>query len=127
MLKYTVMADYGGAYAWVKPVDDTDHWVGGNCADTFGGMTNTWQGQHRISNELDLAFAQWQVQFEGTNASDGEAPACGWDDFHAQGMSLARRLQAELGDLAVVVYRPCCEDPRISLHTQRDCHARPTG
>lgn len=120
MLKYTIMADYGGAYAWVKPADDTTSVVGPNCADTFGGMVNTWYGRHPISAQLDLAFARWQLQFEATSPSREEAPACGWDKFHAQGVALARRLHEELNGAAVVVYRPCSEDPRYSARRSRD-------
>lgn len=120
MFKYTIMADYGGAYAWVKSADDTSMLVGPNCADTFGGLTNTWQGRHPISSELDMAFARWQLQFEHTNPLNGDAPACGWDEFHAQGIALARQLQAELGDAAIVAYRPCSEDPRYPAREARD-------
>jgi len=114
------MADYGGAYAWVKPADDTSLLVGPNCADTFGGVTDAWYGRHPISRELEMAFAQWQIQFEKVRAWNGEAPACGWDEFHVQGIALARRLQAEVGDAAIVIYRPCSEDPRYPVRTTRD-------
>jgi hypothetical protein len=109
---YTIMPDYGGGYAWVKDSSDTTTWLGGNCADTFGGLHDSWHGDHAISEDLALAFAHWQLRFERTNPADKAiTPEGGWDDFHRVGEALAVRLQAELADLALVRYVRPSEDP----------------
>lgn len=104
------MPDYGGAYAWFKPFDDGKTQVGGNCADTFGGVEDSWGGDHPISKALADDLARWQLVFEHTKPLD-PLPVGGWASFHERGLSLARRLKADLGSAARVRYRWPCEDP----------------
>jgi hypothetical protein len=110
-LLYTIMPDFGGAYAWVKDSTDATAWVGGNCADNFGGLEDSWHGEHPISAELARDFAIWQQRFESTVAVDYAAPAGGWPAFHEVGLVLTYRLRAELGGAADVHYLRPAEDP----------------
>lgn len=105
MVRYTIMPDYGGAYGWVNR-EGTDA-LGPNHADTSG-----WGGDHSISEELQEAFAAWQTEFElATNEWEAGIALLDWPRFHEQGMALARRLKAELGDAARVYYEKPVEDP----------------
>jgi len=115
------MPDYGGGYAWVKDSSDTTTWIGGNIADTFGGVQDSWQGDHAISADLALAFAQWQLRFERTNPADEVIiPEGGWEDFHRVGEAFAARLQVELADRALVRYVKPAEDPSAERPWLRD-------
>lgn len=104
-VRYTIMPDYGGAYGWINR-EGTDA-LGPNHADTSG-----WGGDHPISEELQESFAAWQTGFERAQ-NDWEAGIAllDWPRFHERGMALARRLKAELGDVARIYYEKPVEDP----------------
>ncbi len=104
-VRYTIMPDYGGAYGWINR-DGTDA-LGPNHADTSG-----WGGDHPISEALQEDFAAWQNEFErAPNEWKADIALLDWPRFHEQGMALARRLKAELGDAARVYYEKPFEDP----------------
>jgi hypothetical protein len=107
LIRYTIMPDFGSAYAWVNR--DGSDLLGGNCADTGG-----WDGDHAISAGLHAAFADWQRTFERARHEcigiDGNEEI-DWPRYHATGLALARRLKAEIGDAARVVYSRPIEDP----------------
>jgi hypothetical protein len=110
MVRYTIMPDYGGAYGWINR-EGTDS-LGPNHADTSG-----WSGDHPISEELQAAFAAWQMEFEcaPTDWCAGIV-LLDWPRFHEQGMALARRLKAELGDAVRIYYEKQVEDPNQRLN-----------
>lgn len=112
-LLYTIMPDFGGAYAWSKDANDSATWVGGNCGSAFSGLEDSWDGDHPISAALAREFAVWQRTFESMTVSiEGQTtPSGGWHAFHERGLALAKRLQSELGVAAAVRYRWPIEDP----------------
>ena len=119
-LLYTIMPDFGGAYAWVKDSTDATPWVGGNCADCFGGLEDSWYGEHPISVKLARDFANWQLLFEAMSPVESTGPLGGWQLFHEVGIALTYRLRAELGGAADVRYLRPMEDPGRS--GQRELH-----
>lgn len=104
---YTIMPDYGDAYAWVKYGDGDGPGVGSNVADSSG-----WYGNHTISEGLHRAFVEWQQLFERQTPVDGDVSLVfDWAAFHRQGLELARQLKAEVGQTVKVFYEKPTEDP----------------
>jgi hypothetical protein len=112
---YTIMPDYGRAYGWVIRDGDESQGVGPNSAG-FGG----WGGDHPISDELSEAFDDWQSQFEQAAWFDENRQPFDWPCFHAQGIALARRLKAELGDVVRIIYQKPFEDPCREIDERRE-------
>lgn len=118
---YTIMPDYGmGPYAWIRRSGDgfpADAGVGGNCADVTG-----WDGDHPISAALHEAFAAWVTEFERASTNPGHPGQVllDWADFHACGLALARRLKAEVGEAAGVIYEKPAEDPDHAKEERRE-------
>lgn len=105
MKMITIMPDYGmGPYAWQKDDNDKTTYVGGNIADSVCGFEGTG---YKVSKALEADFAKWMGLF----GRYSDKPGFDWDNFHRQGIALARRLKAELGDQARVVYDTPVEDP----------------
>ena len=105
---FTIMPDYAGTYGWVKD-SDRPEWsgVGGSHADTCG-----WSHQLRISDELHQKFVAWQIEFESANLStEDNRKAFDWVDYHRRGIELTKRLKAEVGSKAIVIYEKAYEDP----------------
>lgn len=108
----TIMPDFGnGPYAWLKNVDDGTTLVGGNIADAVSGFEGY---DFKVSIALEQAFGTWVNRFE----QDYKEPAFDWEGFHREGIALSRRLKAEIGDQARVVYYMASEDP-ASVRTER--------
>jgi len=106
---YTLMADAGGLYGWIRYADEPASALGQHCGDSVSG----WFGEHRISADLELALSAWQRSFE--EAESGVRRDCGafdWPTFHEQGIELARHLKQEIRTRAHVVYRKAVQDPR---------------
>ncbi|MFZ4538409.1 hypothetical protein [Propionivibrio sp.] len=103
---YTIMPDFGGAYSWT--IDDGIEYNGvGICNAAESG----WYGQHPISQELHEAFVAWQKHYEEECWPGDSTCGLDWEAFHCQGLSLARRLKAELGDSARVIYEAFEDTP----------------
>ncbi|MDB5871546.1 MAG: hypothetical protein JWQ07_988 [Ramlibacter sp.] len=100
---YSIMAEYGGAYAWIN-VRGTQA-LGPMCADVDG-----WHGDHPISDALHKDFAAWQDEFERTGPYIHGS--INRDAFHARGLALTFRLKLEIGDVARVFY---CNDSASML------------
>jgi hypothetical protein len=99
-----IYADYGMCpYAWRKKSSDLTSYVGGDIADAYYGLSKVLG----TSIELDEAFSDWSHRF---NQPDSET-TLDWDKFHYDGIELAQRLKAELGDRFEVEYHPPWEDP----------------
>jgi len=118
MKMITIMPDFGTAYAWQKDATDKSTGVGSNIADAVSGFRFTG---YNVSKALDADFAEWAMWFEHDAVGDRRFDM-DWDRFHSQGIALARRLKAELGDLVRVVYDVPVEDP--SYRTYRGIDVR---
>jgi hypothetical protein len=107
-IAYTIMPEYGCAYAWMKDGIYADSSrLGPNV-----GMGRGFDGDHPISAELERDFACWQSRFEiEVPPNECSFEAFDWTSFHADGLALAKRLKAELGDAARVFYRKPMVDP----------------
>jgi len=104
----TIMADFGfGPFAWLKDASDNTDYVGINIANRQTGMT-----EFDISPELEKNFIAWINEFElNSNRSDFN-----WDSFNKNGISLAEKLKAEIGDQANVEYVKPMEDPNHEIN-----------
>lgn len=99
-----IYADFGmSPYAWRKRSNDTTSYVGSNIADAFDGLSR----ELGTSVELDKAFADWICRFDRPDYDT----TIDWDQFHHDGVELAKRLKAEVGDRYEVEYCPPWEDP----------------
>ena len=107
MKAITIMMHWGaGEYAWEKDAVDDTTYVGGDIADAVDGFKHS---SYMVSAALEADFADWAEWFEREAA--GDALRMDWDSFNRQGLDLARRLKAELGDQVRVVYDKPIEDP----------------
>ena len=119
MKMITIMPDFGmSPYAWIKDDSDKTTWVGAYLADALSGFEGS---DFKVSATLVTDFAAWASWFE-REAVGNSALAMDWDEFHRQGIALARRLKAELGDQVRVVYDTPVEDP--SYRTYRGVDVR---
>lgn len=102
----TIMPDFGMApYAWERDEADEHRGVGGAITDSVCGSENT---PYKVSAQLQRDFREWALHFE-RNAMYPET--IDWKRFHETGLALAKRLKAEIGDQARVVYERPYEDP----------------
>lgn len=101
---YTIMADTGGVYAWLRFADETQSALGAVCGDVQDG----WSGEHRIEPETEAQLAAWQARFEAGVAAG--ARAFDWAAFHADGLALALRVKRDLRTRAQVVYQKPVQD-----------------
>ena len=102
----TIMPDFGmGPYAWLSEEDSGRGGVGGCMADAVGGF---YGKEFNVSPELAQCFADWVIQFERGAYNNPDFP---WKEFHVEGIALARRLKAEIGTQARVLYCRPMEDP----------------
>jgi hypothetical protein len=100
----TIMADYGSAYAW----DDE------GCSYDFEDFLDI-EGMAAIVQELE----EWQEWFEtetftsdpGFPLRDGQARNFPWDEFHAQGLELAKRIRSLIDPEIKLFYQKPVEDP----------------
>jgi hypothetical protein len=103
---YTIMADVGGVYGWLRHADEPPTALGRHCGDAISG----WFGEHRVSQETELALAAWQGRFDAGVAA---APNCfDWSTFHTEGIGLARQIKQEFRTRAHVIYQKPVQDPR---------------
>ena len=106
----TISVEKYWPYAWLKDDDDGTTLMGGSLADAYGWeYSGFW-----VSPGLEQAFADWLSDF-GWRCDD---PAPDWPSFHERGIELCRRLKAQIGDEAKVVYCMTSEDP-ASIRTER--------
>jgi hypothetical protein len=103
---YTIMADIGGVYAWLRFPEEMHAPLGLHCGDVHSG----WFGEHRIAAETEQALAAWQARFEVAIAAGD--PAFAWQAFHADGVALAVRVKQDLRTRAHVIYQKPLQDPR---------------
>ncbi|HTT13998.1 MAG TPA: putative molybdenum carrier protein [Burkholderiaceae bacterium] len=104
-ITYTIMADVGGVYGWIRYGSAASTALGRYCGDAGCG----WFGEHRVSEATEQALAAWQRRFEAALAA---APHCfDWAAFHAEGITLARRVKQEFSTRAHVIYRKPVQDP----------------
>lgn len=110
----TIMPDFLSAYAWAKDAEDDTTYVGGNIA---AGEDEFEFSDFKVSAALVRGFCTWVGRFERFC----DDPAFDWDEFHRDGIALTRRLKAEIGDQARVVYAIPMEDRknRKSVFTDR--------
>jgi len=110
--KLVVFAEFTGAYLWVKPANDYTSQVGAN----IGGTGYPIAEEYGISATLQADFEAWITKWETTvlprvEYNDEEiAPRAFWVGIYEEGLSLARRLKAEVGDRFDVEYHPPWED-----------------
>jgi len=103
---YTIMADVGGVYGWLRYADEAPLSLGRHCGDAITG----WFGEHRVSEATEQMLAVWQNRFDAALAA---APNCfDWAAFHAEGVDLARRVKQEFRTRARVIYQKAVQDPR---------------
>jgi hypothetical protein len=95
----TVMADYGGAYAWKSA----------NCES----LGSCWSCDRPLDDELQA----WQAEFEATDffLTSSDPWAYDWERFHARGTELAVEIKREYGDRARVFYEKANEDPNAAI------------
>ena len=111
--KLVVFAEFAGAYLWVKPANDYTSQVGAN----IGGTGYPIAEEYGISATLQADFEAWITKWETTvlprvEYSDEEiAQRAFWVGIYEEGLSLARRLKAEVGDRFEVEYNPPWDDP----------------
>lgn len=105
-ITYTIMADVGGIYAWLRYADEASHALGRQCGDAAAG----WSGEHRVIESTEQALSAWQTRFESAMAADGAA--FDWPAFHAEGIALAQDVKREIRTRAHVIYRKAVQDPR---------------
>lgn len=111
--KLVVFAEFTGAYLWVKPANDYTSQVGAN----IGGARYPIAEKYGISVALQDDFQAWITKWETTVLPRVEykyeeiAPRTFWTEIYEEGLSLARRLKAEVGDRFEVEYHPPWEDP----------------
>ncbi len=109
--KIVVFAEFAGAYLWEKQADDLTTRPGGNIGDAQCGIP----AEYSVSSSLEADFRKWIVKWENTVSPRVEyeeiAPKSFWDEIHEEGVALARRLKAEVGDRFEVEYHPPWEDP----------------
>lgn len=111
---YTIMADTGGVYAWLRFPDETQSELGTHCGDVQSG----WFGEHRTVPETAAQLAAWQARFEG-GLVDGAA-AFDWATFHADGLALALQVKQDIGTRARVVYQKPVQDPLHRADERRE-------
>lgn len=117
MFTYTIMPDYGMAsYAWVKNSGDMTSGVGGAVADATG-----WYGAHPLSKDLAADLSEWAIEFERNAECEVEAKmSFDWHKFHERGLTLARRVKAELGSDVRIIYEKPSEDPGCAVDERRE-------
>lgn len=90
-LTYTVWADFGGRYLWIKEPGDMSR-----------GPGRSWGRPHRVPTALTYELEAWQAKLERATTIYQAEPEGGWDAFDRVGRELAGRLKRELGtDVAV--------------------------
>jgi hypothetical protein len=105
-ITYTIMADVGGVYGWIRYGRATSTALGSYCGDVGSG----WFGEHRVSEATEHALAAWQRRFDAAIAA---APHCfDWAAFHAEGITLAHQVKQEFRTRAHVIYQKPVQDPR---------------
>jgi len=111
---YTIMADVGGVYGWIRHANESATALGRYCGDATSG----WFGEHRISEATEQALAAWQRRFDAALAA---APHCfDWSAFHDEGISLARQIKQEFRTHARVIYQKPVQDPRHRADERRE-------
>jgi hypothetical protein len=108
----SIMADFGmGPYAWLRGVDGSRPYVGGNIADTICGFPR----EYGVSGTLEMFFAIWVVSFE----RDYDHEAFDWIAWNERGIALSRMLYLELRGRFHVEYHYPCEDPSYDFLKDR--------
>ncbi len=111
----TIMPDFGGAFCWLIRGD----------AETYGGVGSCYglpmvrKGMRMREHPLQAEFDAWQDEFE--QAWNGcDRLKLDWRLFHAEGIHLARRLKASLGDTVRVIYEKPFEDELHEMWERRE-------
>ncbi len=115
-MKYTltIMPDYGGAYCWRIGGDAEAHGGVGSCS----GLPMVRKGMRMHPNPMEKEFEEWQAEFDRT--VPGQLDGFEWRRFHAEGISLARRLKVSLGNDVRVIYEKPFEDPDHEIDERRE-------
>ena len=109
--KLVVAAEFNGAYLWIKPSCDRSSWVGLNVSDAQKSVPMGYG----VSASLEADFRSWIEKWESTVLPRVEyeeiAPTSFWSEINDEGLVLARRLKAEIGERYEIEYHPPYEDP----------------
>jgi hypothetical protein len=111
----TIMPDFGGAYCWAIRGDAETHGGVGGCC----GLPMVRKGMRMHVHPLQAEFEEWQDEFERA-WNGGEKLKLDWRLFHAEGIGLARRLKASLGDSVRVIYEKPYEDELHEMWERRE-------
>ena len=100
----TIMPGFQNTCAWLNDDYDSGR-LSHSIADAASGLHFTG---FKVSHELEQGFANWMAPFV---RSEHTNPDFSWKEFHETGIALARRLKAEIGMQARVLYCRPWEDP----------------
>ncbi len=104
---YMISPDYGDAFAWCRL-------EGVDSRYNLGADSGGWSGPHPISEALFQDLHEWYGRFCKADPWSGKQEM-DWEAFHRDGVELARRVKAEVGPTAKVLYAKPIED-RNFLH-----------
>lgn len=93
-------------YASIKPASDVSSWSGLTIATYESGLS----GKIGTSRELDADMDRWVLEWIQKSPNQ-QYPGEFWEKFHEEGIVLATRLKAEVGDRYAVEYRAPWGDP----------------
>ncbi len=113
---YTIMADFGTAYGWIKEDGRIEESYVGPCH----ANSDSWRGAHEIPKDLHSEFVKWQNLFENEPLYDDRAAAgFDWNSFNKKGLELCRELKAFLGENARVCYQRASEENLSEAECER--------
>ena len=93
----TIMPGFENTCAWLN--EDYD---GGRLSHTIADAANGLRfAGFEVSRELEECFERWMAPFV---RGEHENPDFPWKEFHETGIALTRRLKAEIGRQARVLY-----------------------
>lgn len=107
----TIMADFGGAYAWHSGPGNLARSVG--CC--IGNSLVEWEG---IPEPLRKELEQWQDDFHSADRHAFEG--FDWEDFNRRGIEFAARLKDRVADRMMVIYEKAWEDPNCFILERRE-------
>jgi hypothetical protein len=100
----TIMPGFENTCAWLND-DYDDGRLSHSIADAANGFHFTG---FKVTPELEQGFANWMAPYV---RSEHTQPGFSWKEFHEAGIALARRLKAEIGAEARVLYCHPSADP----------------
>ncbi len=115
-LTLTIMPDFGGAYCWAIHGDAETYGGVGWCT----GLPMVRKGMRMREHPLQAEFEAWQDEFEKGANTCWDKCKLDWRLFHTEGIGLARRLKASLGDSVRVIYEKPCEDELREMWERRE-------